>query len=57
VLLLHIEVFIFENTKISIFGGIVFGQILVDFGSFGQIWANSIALIVVDNMPQLELKS
>jgi hypothetical protein len=45
-----------KNIKISIFGGIskfckliVFGQILVDFGSFEQIWADSVALPVVDS--------
>jgi hypothetical protein len=44
VLPLHIEIFILENTKISILGGIskflkliVFGRILANFGSFGQI--------------------
>jgi hypothetical protein len=53
-----------KNTKISIFGGIskflkliVFGQILADLGSFGQIWADSPALIVADSMLQLGLKS
>jgi hypothetical protein len=53
-----------KNTNISIFGGIskflkliIFGQILANFGSFGQIWANFIALTVADNMPQLGLKS
>jgi hypothetical protein len=49
-----------KNTEISIFGGIskflkliVFGQILANFGSFGQIWADSDALIVADSMPNL----
>jgi hypothetical protein len=53
-----------RNTKISIFGVIskflkliVFGQILADFGSFGQIWANSVALTVADNMLKLRLKT
>jgi hypothetical protein len=53
-----------KNTKISIFGGIlkflkliVFGQILAILGNFGQIWADSAALTVVDSMPQLGLKS
>jgi hypothetical protein len=52
-----------KNTKVSIFGGIskflkqiVFGQILANFGSFGQIWADSTFLIVADGMPQLGLK-
>jgi hypothetical protein len=53
-----------KNTEISIFGGIsrfvnliVFGQILANFGSFGQFWADSTAWTVADNMPQLGLKS
>jgi hypothetical protein len=53
-----------KKTKISIFGGIlkflkliVFGQILADFGNFGQLWADSAALTMDDNMPQLVLKS
>jgi succinate-acetate transporter protein len=48
------------QSKISIFGGIseflkliVFGQILANFGSFGQIWPHYVALTVVDSMPQL----
>jgi succinate-acetate transporter protein len=53
-----------KNTKILIFGGIskflkpiVFGQILSNFGSFGQFWADFAALAVVDNVPKLRLKS
>jgi hypothetical protein len=48
-----------QNTKISIIGGIlnVFGQILAILGSFGQFWADSATLTVVDSMPQLGLKS
>jgi hypothetical protein len=53
-----------KKTKISIFGVfskflklIVFGQILVNYGSFGQIWADSAALTVAKSMPQLGLKS
>jgi hypothetical protein len=37
---LRIKIFIFEKIKISIFGGIsklCYGQILANFGSFGQI--------------------
>jgi hypothetical protein len=33
---LHIEIFIFENTKISIFGGISKFRLWANFGSFGQ---------------------
>jgi hypothetical protein len=47
VLPLHTEIFILKNTKISLFGGIskflkliVVGQILADFGSLGQFWAD-----------------
>jgi succinate-acetate transporter protein len=53
-----------RNTKIIIFGGIseflkliVFGQILADFGSFGQFWAEFVALTMADSMPQLGVKS
>jgi succinate-acetate transporter protein len=53
-----------KNTKISIFGGIskffkliVFGQISTNFGSFGQIWANFVALAVADSMPELHIAS
>jgi succinate-acetate transporter protein len=53
-----------RNTKISIFGGIskflkliVFGQILANFGSFGQFWADLGRFFLADNMPQLGLKS
>jgi hypothetical protein len=44
------EFFCLKNIKISIFGGIsknlkliVFVQILANFGSFRQVWADSIA--------------
>jgi hypothetical protein len=65
VLPLYIDFYFFlRNTKISIFGGIskflkliVFGQILANFGNFGQFWADSVALTVADIMPQLGLKS
>jgi hypothetical protein len=46
-----------KNTKILIFGGISKFQIWVDFGRFGQFWADIAALTVADSMPQLELKS
>ena len=55
----YIEIFIFENTKISIFGGIskflkliVFGQLLANFDSFGRIWVDFVALAVADSMPK-----
>jgi succinate-acetate transporter protein len=39
------------------FQSFVFGQILADFGSFGQFWADFAALAVADSMPKLQLKS
>jgi hypothetical protein len=38
--LLHIQIFILRNTKISIFGGISKFSLWADFGSFGQFWAD-----------------
>jgi hypothetical protein len=53
-----------KTLKISIFGGIlkflkliVFGQILANFGSLGQFWADCSALAVADSMSKLRLKS
>jgi succinate-acetate transporter protein len=52
-----------RKIKILIFGSIskflkliVFGQILIIFGSFGLFWANSAAMAVVDSMPTFENK-
>jgi hypothetical protein len=39
------------------FQSFVFGQILANFGSFGQFWADFAAWTVVDSMPELWLKS
>jgi hypothetical protein len=43
------------------FQSFVFGQILANFGSFGQIlsrfWADFCALAVADSMPEVWLKS
>jgi hypothetical protein len=36
----HVEIFIFEKTKILIFGGISKFHLWADFGKFGQIWAD-----------------
>jgi hypothetical protein len=48
--LLHIDLFYFlKNTKISISGGISKFCLWANFGSFGQIWTNLVALAVVDN--------
>jgi hypothetical protein len=65
--LLHVEIFVFKNTKISIFGGISkfrfwanfgkFWRFWVVLGSFGQIWADFAALTVAESMPKLWLKS
>ena len=52
-----------KNIKISSFGSIskflkliVFGQILTKFSSFGQFWANSIAMAVAYGIPSFEKK-
>jgi hypothetical protein len=49
-----------KKFKISNFGGIlkflkliVFGQISALLGTFGQIWADFAAFVVVENMPKL----
>jgi succinate-acetate transporter protein len=39
------------------FQSFVFGQILADFSSFGQFWADFAALAVADSMPEVWLKS
>jgi hypothetical protein len=49
-----------KNTKISIlaeFQSFIFGQILANFDSFGQIWADFPAFTVAESMPELGLKS
>jgi hypothetical protein len=35
------------------FQSFIFGQILADFGSFGQFWADFAALTVTDSMPEV----
>jgi hypothetical protein len=40
-----------------VFQSFGFGQILANFGSFAQFWAEFAALAVVDNMPEEHLKS
>jgi succinate-acetate transporter protein len=37
------------------FQSFIFGQILANFGSFGQFWVDFAALTVADSMPQLGL--
>jgi hypothetical protein len=54
---LYIDLFFLKNTKILIFGGIPKFRLWADFGSFGQFWADFVALTVADSMPQLGLKS
>jgi hypothetical protein len=54
---LHVNFFILENTKISIFGGISKFHLWAHFGKFGQFWADFAALTVADSMPQLGLNS
>jgi hypothetical protein len=39
------------------FQSFIFGQILVNFGSFGQFWAEFAAFTVAESMPELGLKS
>jgi succinate-acetate transporter protein len=39
------------------FQSFVFGQILADFGSFGQFWAKFAALTVAESMPEERLKT
>jgi hypothetical protein len=39
------------------FKSFVFGQILADFGSFGQFWAEFAALTVAESLPKVWLKS
>jgi hypothetical protein len=40
-----------------VFQSFVFGQILANFGNFGQFWADFAALAVADCMPKDHLKS
>jgi succinate-acetate transporter protein len=35
------------------FQSFIFGQILANFGSFGQFWAEFAAFIVAESMPEL----
>jgi succinate-acetate transporter protein len=39
------------------FQSFAFGQILANFGSFGQFWAEFAAMAMADSMPKLWLKS
>jgi hypothetical protein len=55
---------ILRNTKSSIFGGssmflelIVFGQILANFGTFGHIWIEFLALAMAKSIHEARLKS
>jgi hypothetical protein len=54
---LHVRIFIFENYKISIFGGISKFRLWANFGKFWQFWADFPAFTVVESMPKLGLKS
>jgi succinate-acetate transporter protein len=40
-----------------VFQSFVFGQILANFSSFGQFWADFAALAVANIMPKVWLKS
>jgi hypothetical protein len=39
------------------FQSFIFGKILANFGSFGQIWAEFAAFTVAESMPEFGLKS
>jgi hypothetical protein len=52
-----VQIFIFEKTKISIFGGISKFRLCANFCIFGQIWAEFATLTVVESMPKARLKS
>jgi hypothetical protein len=39
------------------FQSFIIGQILADFGSFGQFWAKFAAFTVAESMPEFGLKS
>jgi hypothetical protein len=39
------------------FQSFIFGQILANFGSFGQFWAEFAAFTMAESMPKLGLKS
>jgi hypothetical protein len=54
---LYIEIFILENTKILIFGGISKFRLRANFGKFWQFWAEFATLAVADNMPKDHMKS
>jgi hypothetical protein len=46
-----------KNTKFSIFGGISKFCLWADFRKFWQFWADFAALVVVDSMLEVWLKS
>jgi hypothetical protein len=48
---------ILKSRFLAKFQSFIFGQILANFGSFGQFWADFAALTMADSMPQLGLKS
>jgi hypothetical protein len=49
---LHVEIFIFENTKISILSGISKFRLWTDFGKSWQFWVDFAALRVAESMPE-----
>jgi hypothetical protein len=53
---LHTQIFIFEKTKISIFGGISKFCLWADFDKFGQFWAEFAELTVAETMLEAKLK-
>jgi hypothetical protein len=42
-----------KSQFLMVFQSFVFGQILANFDSFGQFWADFAALAVADSMPEL----
>jgi hypothetical protein len=48
---------ILKSQFLAEFQSFIFGQILANFGSFKQFWADFAAMTVAESMPQLGLKS
>jgi hypothetical protein len=48
---------IIKSRFLVVFQSFIFGQILANFGNFGQIWAKFAALAMAESMPKARLKS
>jgi hypothetical protein len=46
-----------KSRFLVVFQSFIYGQILANFGSFGQFWADFLAFTVVESMPKLRLES